>query len=266
MAATTNSRRIIGADEVDCHLADLGFYSYINPLKHGNYSTYKGSFTDKEFPLEFISVTHLTQDSLSAFMQLCSEYYRRCSFRDKQRLKRLMHKRMWRSGRLWRSKQNGSLEGTEFADIDAIKSYFRENEEGDMDKKYLKLLSLIYKVDTILIEPFGDEFIQLIGSGDNDCICILNLNDEIFVPVVVNGEFYHNKGNIMETLRYKYGSKQRSFTKLPIKIKDTEDVRRNTAEIEDSQPTDYIMEDIKAVDDVYADRFYRMLYEIAPII
>jgi hypothetical protein len=78
--------RLVGALEVSFTIKDLAFYHYINLLKHQNISTYKGSFNDKEFPLEFIHITDSTKDPLCAFMQCCSTNYRRHSFRDKQRL------------------------------------------------------------------------------------------------------------------------------------------------------------------------------------
>jgi hypothetical protein len=258
--------RLIGAREVGCTIQDLAFYHYINPLTNQNMSTYKGSFNDKEFPLEFFHITDSTKDPLSAFMQCCTMNYRRYSFRDKQRFRRIMHKWLWRSGALHNTRREGRLAGTEFEDIESVKEYFKIIENGEMEAKYLQLLSLIFQVDIIMIEPFSDNFIHLIGTGGNDCICILNMENVRFVPVKVNGCYYHIKGNDLVQLRQRYGSKQASFRKLPVQLKETEDIRANIQEIQRSQGLDYDMEDIKKIDDHYADGFYKMLYQIAPIL
>lgn len=246
-------------------LRELSSQHYINPLRAENISTYKASFMDRALPLAFVAITPLTKDPLTAFLQSCSEFFRKMSFRDKQRLRRIMTRWIWQSGDLQGAQRDGILEGTEFSDIEAVKAYFRSIEDGEMDPKYLQLLSLLYNVDIIMIEPFQEEPLRLIGTGNNDCICMLTKGDAQFIPVIVNEQYYHEKANDMVNLRRKYRHKLNMFMRLSIVSKETEDIRRNQAEIWDREADEYDLDDVRAIDDMYSEGFYKMLFEIAPI-
>lgn len=179
---------LTGTKQIDLILFNLRFNHYIPYLKYENFEIKYNYNLDTGIDIDIIIVTEYTKNLMCAFLQLTNEDYRSISFINKQRIKRLFTRHIWISSLLDDAFKEKKFNTTEFNDINLLKNYFKSSELLALEPKYLEVLSILFNINIVLLSTSNTQFFGNIYSS-NETIFILNINDDIYLPLLVNKKF-----------------------------------------------------------------------------
>lgn len=264
LLAEYGGRYSIGTENVETIVTKIRIFNYVNILNNVNYKILY-SCQLQTINIDVIAVTENTKNLICAFLQCSSNIYTYLSFVDKQRVKRLFQRFLWKSNLLKETFDEHKFNRTDF-NLDTVQSYLIETEKGNLEQKYLHLLSIIFDVDILLLLP-NNTTSPVLFIGDtthkNHCICIIQINN-IYLPVKINNQFLINH-SIINLFNHEFLTGNDLKNKLnlhKIELLESENVEDNIQEIIDRQNLEPDLDEIFSIDDELSREYYKMIEEL----
>jgi hypothetical protein len=206
-----------GTDLIEALIGHLRFFYYIDLLENDNFIKVEETSIINEITINSIKVTEKTKDILNAILQCTSETYRHLLYIDKIRMRRIFCNFLGRSNLLETVEENkfkkSKYNSPEY--IRRFKNAFTANDGNNrINEDQLEFISLLFDINIILIKPTEKKYFGT-GSAIRQTICIMGINDDIYIPLLINDKFNFTHGkSIYEKLILTY---------IPYSLTDSED-------------------------------------------